>query len=224
MARRPDGTAGGLLLVLVTPGDREPRRTQRLIESALAGGVTAVLLREPQLDGVERAELAAQAREATRAHDALLLVHRDVHLALDCVADGVHTGHGGWSVEDIRRQAPELLVGRSCHWPVGTEDRRADYVLLSPFRPTPKSHARPLLEADQVRACVDDPRLGPIVALGGLTADDVATLPEGLAGVAVLRALSEAGDARAAAIELRSALDARFHSDDPGRVSIGAGR
>ncbi|MHC4846778.1 MAG: thiamine phosphate synthase [Planctomycetota bacterium] len=212
MARPPDGGASGLLLVLVTPGDREARLTQRLIESALAGGVTAVLLREPQLDAVERAELAAQARIATRAHDALLLVHRDVHLALDCVADGVHTGHGGLSVEDLRRQAPDLLVGRSCHWPVTEEDRRADYVLLSPFRPTPKSHPRPLLETEQVRACLDDPRLGPIVALGGLAADDVAALPEGVAGVAVMRALSDAGDARAAAAELRAALDARFHA------------
>jgi len=212
MAHPPDATSGGLRLVLVTPGDREPRRTLRLIDSALAGGVTAVLLRESQLDPTPRAELAMQVREATRKHGALLLMHRDVGIANDCGADAVHTGHGGQPVEAIRSDAPGLLVGRSCHWPVTAEDRRADYVLLSPFRPTPKSHPRPLLASDQVRACLDDPQLGPTVALGGLTVDDVPSLPEGLAGVAVLRAISEADDPREAAAELRAALDARLHA------------
>jgi len=212
MARPPDAAAGGLALVLVTPGDREPRSTQRLIDEALAGGVTAVLLREPQLEPAQRAELARQARTATGAHDALLLLHRDVGMAIGCGADGVHTGHGGLAVEDIRREAPGLLVGRSCHWPAVEQDRRADYVLLSPFRPTPKSHARPLLEPDQLQACLDDPRLGPIVALGGVTVDNVSLLPEGVAGVAVLRALSEAEDVEAAAGALRQAVDARCHA------------
>ena len=60
MARLPELTSGGLALVLVTPGDREPRQTLRLIRAALRGGVTAVLLREPQLDPWARAALARE--------------------------------------------------------------------------------------------------------------------------------------------------------------------
>lgn len=210
MARLPESATRGLALVLVTPGDRGPQPTLRLIRDALHGGVGAILLREPRLARTALRELAGRAREVTRAEDALLIVHGDIDLALDCDADGVHTGHGGPGVDRIRREAPGLLAGRSCHWPVGEEDRRADYVLLSPFRGTHRSHPRPLLEEQQVRACLDDPQLGQIVALGGLGVSDVSSLPAGLAGFAVMRALSEAPDVRHAAAALRAAWDARL--------------
>lgn len=209
MACRPEPASGGLALVLVTPGDREPRQTLRLIREALRGGVTAVLLREPQLDARARAALARDVREATRKSGAWLLMHREIDLALAIEADAVHTGHGGPSVEQIRSDAPGLLAGRSCHWPVTDADRRADYVLLSPFRPTLKSHSRPLLERDQVQACLNDPGIPPIVALGGLTAAALPDLPMGLAGVAVVRALADAPDVCQAAAALIAARDFR---------------
>jgi len=199
-----------LRLVLVTPGDRPPEATQALVERALGGGVTAVLLREPQLGQDERhflaQELAAMAGEA----GALLLLHNDVAAALECAADGVHLGFGGPTVAEARAAAPGLLVGRSAHWPLQEDDRAADYLLLSPFRPTPKARPRPPLTAEQVQAALEAPRRGPIVALGGLDAASVATLPSGLAGVAVLRAIAQAEDPGAAAAALREAVERRW--------------
>ena len=84
-----------LRLVLITPADREPDATQRLVEQALAGGVTAVLLREPQLGRDERNFLAQALAEAAHDAGALLLVHNDTAAGLECSADGVHTGWGG---------------------------------------------------------------------------------------------------------------------------------
>jgi thiamine monophosphate synthase len=49
-----------------------------------------------------------------------------------------------------------------------------------------------------------------VVALGGLDAGRVADLPDRLAGVAVVRALADAADPRAAAAQLRSLADGRF--------------
>lgn len=199
-----------LRLVFVTPGDRKPAATVSLIEAVLEGGVTALLLRERQLPPDERAALYEEATACAHAAGALALVSGDVRAARACGADGVHLGHGSPSVAQARAAGGALLVGRSCHWPVTAEDRAADYITLSPFAPTHRSHPRPLLTASQIASALADPALGPIVALGGLDARAVPDLPDGLAGVAVIRALADARDPRGAAATLRSVVDGRW--------------
>jgi thiamine-phosphate diphosphorylase len=194
-------------VLLVTPGDRDPARTADLVRSALDGGVGAVLLREPQLPLERLQPLAVAVTELCRRAGAIALVHRDPALALACGADGVHTGYGGPSIAALRAAAPALLVGRSAHWPLQPQDAEADYLLLSPFRATSRSHPRPLLTPAQVAAVLARTDLGPVLALGGLTLADVPALPAGLAGVAVVRAIAEAPpDAKTSAARLVAAV------------------
>ncbi len=203
-ARRLD-----LRVVLVTPDDRGPAELERLVEAALDGGVTAVLWRERRLTGAAAQEAAGPIARRVRRHGATLLVSRDAELAATLDADGVHTGWGGPALEELRRTAPGRALGRSAHWPPTADDEAADYISLSPFRATGRSRPRPLLDPSQVQSVLATPAIGPVVALGGLTADDVPELPAGLAGVAVIRALSEADDACRAAHRLRDAVDRR---------------
>lgn len=202
-----DGRLGALRLVFVTPGRMEPARTADLIRQGLEGGVTAILLREPQLPSAERAALAHEVVTACRAAGALVLVSGDLELTDSCGAEGVHLGFGGPTVSQARRRLPGRLVGRSAHWPLVADDTRADYITLSPFRPTPHSHPRPLLDEAQIQAVMERTDLGPAIALGGLTAADVPDLHQDLRGVAVIRALSDAPDPRTAAVQLRAAMD-----------------
>ncbi|HEX5009029.1 MAG TPA: thiamine phosphate synthase [Planctomycetota bacterium] len=218
------GLPARLALVLVTPGDRAPAATLALAREALAGGVTALLLREPQLERAARDGLARDLRAATREHASLLLVSRDALLASACAADGVHAGWGSPDVAALRAALPGRIVGRSCHWPLEPDDLRADWVLLSPFAPTTRSHPRPLLGAEQARAVLARPGLPPAVALGGLRAQDVPALPEGLVGVAVVRAIADAADPRAAAHTLRAAVDARLAGGTRFGPPVAAGR
>ena len=203
-----DGLAARLRLVLVTPGDAPPSDTAALVGAALEGGVTAVLLRERQLPDAERRALYAELVERCRAAGALSLVSREAELAAALGADGVHLGWGGPDVAAARAALPGGLVGRSAHWPLEEEDGRADYLTLSPFAATPRSRPRPLLTGEQVAAALAAAGERPVVALGGLDAARVPDLPDGLAGVAVVRALADAGDPRGAAAVLRSAVDA----------------
>jgi thiamine-phosphate diphosphorylase len=203
-----DDRLGALRLVFVTPGRMPPDQTLSLIRQVLEGGVTAVLLREAQLPAEQLAQLAAETVESCEATGAVTNVSRDLGLARDCGADGVHLGWDSPSVREVRSNLPGKLVGRSAHWPIEEDDRLADYMTLSPFRATWKSRSRPLLESDQIRSVLGQSGLGPVIALGGLTAGDVPDLPAGLSGVAVVRALAEAPDPRGAAAVFRSALDA----------------
>jgi thiamine-phosphate pyrophosphorylase len=200
-------------LVLVTPGDRAPATTARLVAAALDGGVTAVLLREPQLEAEDRAALARELCAACAEHGAQLLVSRDPALALVCGTGGVHAGWGGPTVAELRAAAPGLLVSRSAHWPLQPEDLLADLLLLSPFRPTTRSLPRSLLTDEQVRSVLATPGLPPTAALGGLGIEDIAMLPAGLSGVAVIRAIADAPDPRAAAVQLAAAVAARVGRD-----------
>jgi thiamine-phosphate pyrophosphorylase len=207
---------GALRLVCITPGDRAPAAIQNLVQAALSGGVTAVLLRERALDPEARLRLGLELAALCRQVGAALLVSNDVTLAQACGAAGVQLGHGGPNVAAVRRAAPELSIGRSAHWPLGDEDRAADYVTLSPVALTMRSWPRPLLSTAQLQQAIEDPQLGPVVALGGLDTQSVAQLPAGLAGVAVIRALSDAAKPAEAARSLRSGFD--------DRLAAGAGR
>ena len=209
-----------LRVVQVTPGDRPGAATARLVESALEGGVTAVVLRERALAPDELRALARRVRQATRRVGAALIVSNDVDLALEVQADGVQLGFGGGTVADARRRLREAgrspWVLRSTHWPPDDEDRAADVLALSPFGATLRSHARPRLTPGQVAAVLEAAGARPVVALGGLTAREVGALPRELAGVAVVRALSEAADPAAAARELRAAVERRGLGASPG--------
>jgi thiamine-phosphate pyrophosphorylase len=217
--RVPEGWRAGLRLVLVTPGDREPRATLALLASALDGGVTAVLLRERQLPPEQGAPFVQAAVRLCREAGALALVSRDADLAREAGAHGVHVGHGGADLAACRAAAPGLLVSRSSHWPLAPDDRAADWTTLSPFFPTPDSLPRPLLDAEQVQQALATAR-GPVLALGGVEAGNVPGLPDGLAGVAVKRAISAAADPRAAAAALRDAVDRRWPKAHGGRLGI----
>jgi thiamine-phosphate pyrophosphorylase len=201
---------GALRLVCITPGDREPAGIETLVRAALSGGVTAVLLREPQLAWNERRQLGRRLAALCQQADASLLVSNDLALAQECGAAGIHLGHAGPNVTAVRQEAPGLIIGRSAHWPLVDEDRSADYVTLSPVAETRRSWPRPLLTVEQLERAIADPDLGPVVALGGLDSRNVDRLPADVAGIAVIRALSEADDAAEAAGRLRRAFDGRM--------------
>ncbi len=208
-----------LRLVFVTPDDRPPVETQRLVERVVAGGVTAVLIRERrQPDGV-REPLTRALVSLVQAGGALALVSRDAELAASARAAGVQTGYAGPDLAAIRRIAPGRIAGRSAHWPLQPEDERADYLMLSPFAATPRSHPRPLLTRSQIQQVLARVGDTPVVALGGLGVESVPRLPRGLAGVAVVRALADAPDPRESAARLRAAVDRWLEGD---AESVGA--
>ena len=189
------------------------RGVTNVVREALDGGVTIVQLRDH--DATSR-ELVAQGRALRKINQAagtVLIIDDRLDVALAVEADGVHLGQSDLHPVDARRIAgPELFIGHSvasvreaeavAAWPAGT----VDYLSIGPLRATPtKPDAASPLGVDGVRRIVTATSL-PTVAIGGITADDVAQLwTVGVDGIAVVSAVCAAADPRAAAARLRTA-------------------
>jgi thiamine biosynthesis protein ThiS len=117
---------------------------------------------------------------------------------------------------------PTVPIGRSVHSPQGAlAATGADYVLAGHVYPSPsKPGLAPLGPAGLARIVAVAPC--PVIAIGGITSDRVAeVIQTGARGVAVIGAIVEADDPRAAAIALRVAVDrALQHREE--EVSMGA--
>ncbi len=103
------------------------RSVPEVVAAAVAGGVTAVQVREKTASRRELLEL-------TRAVQAVLADRRDVAVVVDDAldvallagADGVHVGQSDLPVTEVRAHAPHLHVGLS----VGTDDELAGALAL----------------------------------------------------------------------------------------------
>ena len=108
------------------------------LETALAGGLRLVQIREPQLPADQLESFARAVVERTRARGAIALVNDNDDLARKVGADGVHLPSrrlGG-----LRSRPDFEWVGAACHTRAELEQVAAlelDYAVLGAIRPTP---------------------------------------------------------------------------------------
>ena len=204
---------------LVTSGTG--RRTVETAAAAAAGGAGMIQVRAKQASTAELLELTcAVAAAVHRARPCARVVvddRADVAFAarrLGAEVHGVHLGQDDLPVASARAMlGPEAIIGLTTgtlETGRGAEKLRGllDYVGAGPFRPTPtKDSGRTPLGVDGYRSLVAETGL-PVVAIGGITAQDVPSLARtGIAGVALVRELMDADDPERAAREIVSALE-----------------
>jgi len=183
-----------------------------LLDASLRGGVDILQLRDKELSDGELVAAAAVFREACDRHGALFVLNDRPDLVEACDADGVHVGQSDTPVADARAVVgDDRLVGLS----IETEEQLdaydgADYLGVGAVFDTPTKTDATAAGLDLVRAAAARVHI-PWFAIGGIdldTAGDV--LAAGAPGIAVVRAIRDAGDPEAAARVLR----ARFRSED----------
>lgn len=199
------------LYVVITTNLGGGRPTLELVRQALAGGATAIQLREKGMSAREMVELGREIRNLTRESGAAFIVNDRLDVALAVEADGVHIGQ-----KDLPAQVARKLLGPGKILGVSTgtvlEARQAvadgaDYLGVgSIFATKSKGDAGEpigLAGLKAIRAAVDV----PIIAIGGIDAGNVAeVIAAGADGVAVVSAVIGAQDVAAAARELLSAI------------------
>ncbi len=215
----------GPLLVFVTPAGAPAETVQRAAEGACRGGTDIVQLRRQGDEAGALLELARALRAVTRRHGRLLLVNDRLDVALAAEADGAHLPAAGIAPGSARRLlGPEALLGCSVHsareiLDLPTE-AAVDLVQFGTVFPTPSKPAGPTQGTEGLvpAAAAARVRAVKLVAVGGIDASNAArTVEAGADGVAVIRALAEAGDPEAAARHLVEELarGARLRREPP---------
>lgn len=199
--------AGGLYAI--TDGPRDD-----LIDAcarALQGGATLLQYRDKTMDRARR-RIEARALIALCAdYDVALIVNDDCELAADVGAAGVHLGEHDADVASARaRLGANAIIGVSCYDSIELANRAArdgaNYIAFGAFFDSPtKPHAR-RATPDLLRAAKS---LGvPLVAIGGITADNATVLIDaGADFVAVISGVFGQTDIGAAAAAYQKLFD-----------------
>jgi thiamine-phosphate pyrophosphorylase len=162
---------------------------------AVAGGATVVQLRVKA-----PTEQVVEAGRGFRELPAIFVVNDDVDAALELGAEGVHLGRADPGAD--RALAAGLLLGVSAASVAEAREGEAQgaaYVGAGPVWATPtKPDAGPPIGLDGL-AKICSAVAVPVIAIGGVDASNAAAcIRAGAAGVAVVRAASEAAAVRAA--------------------------
>jgi thiamine-phosphate pyrophosphorylase len=187
-----------LLAVTDRHGHRRPLALT--VRSILSGGGRWIWFRDPDLPADERRRLGEAVAAEVRAAGGVLTVGGDVALTAELGAGGVHLG-GSSGPDAVARARDRLgvsaLIGVSAHAPgeiAALAAAGADYVTLSPIFPTSsKPGYGPALGPAGLSAA--EAYGLPVVALGGVEADNVAACrAAGAAGFAVMGGVMRAED------------------------------
>lgn len=183
----------------------------RFLAEVLEGGVDVLQLRDHDLDdeAVRRVAPTFQARCAE--FEVPFVLNDRPDLAAELGADGVHVGQDDASVSSARALlGPEAIVGLSTHEPAELEaglGEAVTYLSAGPVTPTPTKPGRPGTGLGYATLATSRANV-PVFVTGGVSPRFVGELAEaGVRHFVVVRYLTEAADPKAAAQQLRAAID-----------------
>lgn len=203
------------LYVISDPVLARGRSHVEVVRAALEGGADAVQIRDKSSTAYNLSLISAEIQPLARKFGAAFFVNDRVDVALLAGADGVHVGQEDLPAREARRLLPRpRLIGVSAGTP--EEARRAeregaDYVGVGPvFGTASKPDAGEPLGLERLARIAAAVGI-PVVAIGGITQENVAQVfVAGASGAAVVSAVVGADDIAAAARGIkRTILEAR---------------
>lgn len=171
---------------------------------ALEGGCRWIQLRMKDAPAEEIIACAEEVLPLCRRHGAKFLLDDHVELVRQLGADGVHLGKNDMPVDEARKiLGPDIIIGGTANTIediIRLHKQGADYIGCGPFRfTTTKKNLSPILGLDGYKSIVLKMKeLGidlPIVAIGGITVEDIpAVMETGVSGIALSGAILGAPD------------------------------
>lgn len=184
------------------------------VEAAIAGGVTLVQVRSPDVFGRSFVEEARALKALLKPHGIPLIVNDRIDVALASDADGIHVGQSDIDPADVRAMlGPDRIIGLSVHseteWQASQGSiRSVDYLGVGPaYATSTKQNAASAIGPGGIARLVGISHL-PLVAIGGIGPSNAAeVMASGVDGIAVVSAIMAASDPAAAARDLRKTVD-----------------
>ena len=186
-------------LYAVTPELTDSIALISKVDAALRGGARVIQYRSKSIADSLRRSQAGEIAKLCRLRNALFIVNDSVELARAVDADGVHLGRDDDGVYAARTTlGPGKLIGVSCYNEIGRAreavSQGADYVAFGSFFASLTKPQALRAGTELLQVAASEFAL-PVVAIGGITADNAAALiAAGADAVAVLSALFDAID------------------------------
>ena len=185
-----------------------------IVAQACECGVTIVQLREKNKSGKEFYELALRTKAVADRYGVPLVINDRVDVALASGAAGVHLGQSDLPVAAARAlMGPGRIVGASAKTvaqAIAAENAGADYLGVGAIFPTTTKVITVITPVETLTEIAKTVKI-PVVAIGGLNAGNIGVLyGSGAGGAAVVTAIMDSPDPRAAAAGLRVLVDANM--------------
>lgn len=187
---------GGKTTDQTTSATRDFINIQQLVKAAVDARIDLIQLREKHLSASVLYELATNAALITRGSATKLLVNDRADIAAAAGADGVHLTTHSLPADVVRRTfGDQFLIGVSTHSlaeAVVARSSGANFVVFGPVFETASKveYGEPAGLANLAHV-VSELAPFPVLALGGLTTDNIADcLRAGARGVGAIRMLS----------------------------------
>lgn len=174
------------------------------VKIALEGGCKWVQLRIKDSTDAEVLPIAVEAQKLCREAGATFIIDDRVELVKHIGADGVHLGLGDMPIAEARKILGEkFIIGGTANTFENVKahyQASANYVGCGPFRfTTTKKKLSPVLGLEGYRSIVSKMKEQgidiPIVAIGGITAADIAPIMQtGVTGIALSGTVLRAED------------------------------
>lgn len=165
------------------------------VRRLIAGGATLIQLREKQKAAGDWFPDALEAAKLCREAGVLCIVNDRVDVALAIDADGVHLGQDDMPVAAARRLlGQDKIIGLSTH-DIGQLEAAlrepVDYLAIGPiFDTSTKSDPDPAIGIEMLSKAAKTSGMMPLVAIGGIKADNLASIiSAGAASAAIIGAL-----------------------------------
>ena len=196
-------------------GDNPADNLLSVLRQALEGGITCFQFRDKGKFSLENSPdeqraLAISCRDLCLQYDVPFIVDDNVDLALEIEADGIHVGQSDTPVKTIRAKTNKpLIIGWSINRldeaKIGEEISEIDYFGVGPiFSTQSKENPSPTLGMEFIQTLRNGGITKPLVAIGGIKLEHVKILRKyGADGVAVITAITQANDIKAATLALK---------------------
>lgn len=178
-------------LITPEPGDDVPGFLSGL-ERSLASGLSLVQLRAKKQAGHDYRAMLPAVIQCCQQYGARVLLNAEPGLVEEFSAAGVHLTSKRLMGLSGRPLSDDYLVAASCHNEEQLQHAQrlgADFVVVSPVRPTASHPGAQTLDFSGLRALTEQATI-PVYALGGMQAEHLAkSFQHGAQGIAAVRGL-----------------------------------
>lgn len=198
-------------LYLVTDEHQDNQTLARVIKQAIAGGVTAIQVREKHHDIRAFIERALMVKALLKDTNIPLIINDRVDVALAVDADGVHLGQSDMPVFFARELlGPNKILGLTVeNMPQLMEAQTLpldNLGISTVFATNTKTDTKHVWGLNGLKQAVTSSTI-PLVAIGGINENNINEVAKtGVAGIALVSAITQAEDPQLATEKLRQLI------------------